>query len=151
MQLILQRSYHPSGTNGRLSINGQLICYTIELPWLDNQPRASCIPEGTFHLVKRYSPKFHRHLHLTDVPGRALILLHPANHALRELKGCIAPVSSLTGPGMGLQSGLAMEKLMGWADKALRQQEPLFLTLCPMETPDNTNGNHETDPQKGSG
>jgi hypothetical protein len=77
--------------------------------------------------------------------------MHPANHALRELKGCIAPVSLLTGPGMGLQSRLALDKLMGCADKALQQQEPLFLTLCPAETPANTNGNHETDPQKGGG
>lgn len=151
MQLILQRSYHPSGTNGCLSTAGQLICYTIELPWRDNQTGISCIPEGTYHLVKRYSPKFHWHLHLTDVPGREFILLHPANHALRELKGCIAPVSLLTGPGMGLQSRLALDKLMGFADQALQEKEPLFLTLCPMVTPGNTNGNHETDPQKGSG
>ncbi len=146
MELRIERSYHPSGTNGSLFINGRLICYTIELPWLDNLSRVSCIPEGTYHLVKRYSPKFHWHLHLTDVPGRELILIHPANHALRELKGCIAPVSSLTGPGMGLQSRLALEKLMGCVDTVQQNQETLFLTLCPMETPGNTNGNHETDP-----
>jgi hypothetical protein len=151
MELRIKRSYHPTGTNGSLFINGELICYTIELPWRDNHTGISCIPEGTYHLVKRYSPAFHWHLHLRDVPGREWILMHPANHALRELKGCIAPVSLLTGPGMGSQSRLALEKLMGWINTALQEQEPLFITLCPMETPGNANGNHETDPQKGSG
>ncbi len=29
------------------------------------------------------------------------ILVHPANNALKELRGCIAPVLKITGPGLG--------------------------------------------------
>jgi hypothetical protein len=73
--------------------------YTIELPWKNNQAGVSCIPEGKYDLVKRWSPKFGSHLQILNVPGRELILIHPANDALLELRGCIAPVCLLTGAG----------------------------------------------------
>ena len=101
MVLVLYRTYFPEGTQGTLEWNGNLICYTIELPWLQNQKRVSCVPEGEYFLQKRYSPKFGWHLHLQDVPGRDLILIHPANNAATELLGCIAPVSKHTGIGRG--------------------------------------------------
>lgn len=89
--LQLQRMYYPRGTNGILRMHGDIVCYTIELPWLDNRTNASCVPEGRYRLLQRQSPKFSNHLWLQDVPGRELILIHPANNAARELKG--APVS----------------------------------------------------------
>jgi hypothetical protein len=73
--------------------------YSIELPWKDNHTGVSCIPKRKYELVKRWSPKFNRHLQIMNVPGRGLILIHPANEALPELKGCIAPVFFLTGGG----------------------------------------------------
>lgn len=111
MLLVLHRAYFPEGTQGVLQINGETICYTIELPWLKNQRRISCIPEGTYVLKKRFSQKFGWHLHLIDVPGRQFILIHPANNAKKELLGCIAPVSYHTGIGMGNYSRKALKKL----------------------------------------
>jgi len=111
MELVLKRQYLPSGTNGILSFSGHEICKTIELPWLDNQRRISCIPEGTYRLRKRFSPKFKWHLEVMNVKNRDLILFHPANDALKELNGCIAPVSKLTGEGKGIQSRIAFERL----------------------------------------
>ena len=92
----LIRTYFAEGTNGILLLDGAAICPTIELPWKNNQSRISCIPEGKYKLIKRYSPHFKWHLQVMDVPGRELILIHPANDALRELQGCIAPVAQLT-------------------------------------------------------
>ncbi|MCL6462025.1 MAG: hypothetical protein I4O51_09170 [Flavobacterium micromati] len=46
MVLLLNRIYFSEGTQGSLEWNGTLVCYTIELPWLGNQSRISCIPEG---------------------------------------------------------------------------------------------------------
>ena len=46
-----------------------------------------------------------------DVPGREGIDIHPANDALKELKGCIAPVSKTTGEGKGVYSRRAFYKL----------------------------------------
>ena len=111
MVLVLTRTYFPEGTQGVLEWNGTIVCYTIELHWLENQKRISCIPEGEYILQKRFSPKFKRHLHLINVPGRDLILIHPANDAKRELLGCIAPVNKHTGIGKGSNSRKALEKL----------------------------------------
>lgn len=46
-----------------------------------------------------------------NVKNRDLILFHPANDALRELNGCIAPVTELTGEGRGIRSRIAFERL----------------------------------------
>jgi hypothetical protein len=111
MVLVLNRTYFPEGTQGVLEWNGTIVCYTIELPWLGNQKRISCIPEGEYVLQKRFSPKLQWHLHLKNVPGRDLILIHPANDAKMELLGCIAPVTLHTGIGKGSFSRKALEKL----------------------------------------
>ena len=111
MLLVLYRTYFPEGTQGLLQNNGSTICYTIELPWLKNQRRISCIPEGTYVLKKRFSNKFGWHLHLIDVPGREFILIHPGNDAKKELLGCIAPVSYHIGIGKGNYSRKALKKL----------------------------------------
>ena len=103
--------YFPEGTNGVLSLNGKEICKTIELPWRNNKARVSCIPEGKYKIRKRFSAKFKWHLELINVKNRKYILLHPANNALKELNGCIAPVSQITGEGRGNESRKAFEKL----------------------------------------
>jgi len=112
MQLTLIRIYGHSGTNGYLIADKKVIAKTIELPWRQNQRSVSCIPEGTYSLGKRQSPRFGLHLEILNGPNRELILFHPANDALRDLRGCIAPVTELVGPGMGTKSRLAMQKLM---------------------------------------
>ena len=97
----LIRTYYPQGTNGDLLLNGDKICSTIELPWKENKTQVSCIPEGKYELKKRCSQRFGNHFILMNVPRRSFILLHAANDALKEIKGCIAPVSFLTGEGKG--------------------------------------------------
>ena len=104
MLLILQRTYFPEGTNGQLECDGKMLCNTIELPWKNNQKRVSCIPEGKYILKKRYSKKFKWHIEITDVKDRSAILFHPANNALKELNGCVAPVTKISGAGVGLMS-----------------------------------------------
>lgn len=128
MELVLVRTYHADGTNGKIYANNSFQCYTIELSWEDNLPQHSCIPEGRYELKKRYSTKFGQHLLVDRVPGRELILIHPANDALKELRGCIAPVSILTGPGKGLLSRNAFRKIVGIVYKAL-ELETVFITI----------------------
>ena len=111
MEIVLERMYFPEGTNGDLSLNGKEICKTIELPWRNNKARVSCIPEGKYKIRKRFSAKFKWHLELINVKNRKYILLHPANNALKELNGCIAPVTQITGEGRGNESRKAFEKL----------------------------------------
>ena len=133
MQIIINRTYHPTGTNGTLTINGVFICFTIELPWLNNLPQISCIPEGEYKVVPRFSKKHGRHLIIKDVPGRALILFHPANNAQKELKGCIAPVTVNTGPGEGSASRQAFNKLMATVLPAIGN-EPILITILKQQS-----------------
>ncbi len=136
MHLTIHRTYHAEGTNGLLTMgaNSEPLCYTIELPWRNNELNRSCIPEGTYVLKRRYSLKFRWHLEVKDVPGRSYILIHPANHAARELKGCIAPVLLLTGPGTGEQSQPAFDMLIGKLLQALQSQETILLTVISGST-----------------
>ena len=81
-------------TYGELKViqNNKILfqCKTIERGWLDNESRISCIPEGSYNVIKTYSNRFKRNLYLVeDVPGRAGIRLHSANFSL-QLNGCIA-------------------------------------------------------------
>ena len=129
MVLLLTRTYFPDGTNGKLEYEGKLICNTIELTWRMNRKRVSCIPEGKYFIRKRYSKKFRWHLEVVDVENRSLILFHPANNAMKELNGCIAPVTKLSGPGLGLLSRKAFEKLKTLVYTILYRQEVVELLI----------------------
>jgi hypothetical protein len=129
MVIQLQRTYFPNGTNGKLECEGKFICYTIELPWKENEKRVSCIPEGKYFIKKRYSNKFKWHLEVTNVVNRSLILFHPANNALLELNGCIAPVTKLSGPGLGLMSRKAFTRLKHLVYKTLDSNESVELIV----------------------
>lgn len=109
--LLLQRTYGAKGTNGIISYQGEAICHTIELPDRNNIPRISCIPTGQYRLEKRRYPKHGEQIGIPMVLGREAILIHAANNAMRELQGCIAPVTTLTGEGTGDYSGKALAKL----------------------------------------
>jgi hypothetical protein len=99
------------------------------LPWKNNETKVSCIPEGKYFIKKRYSNKFKWHLEVLDVKNRSLILFHPANNALLELNGCIAPVTKLSGPGLGLMSRKAFAKLKELVYKALSNNESVELIV----------------------
>jgi len=127
--LLLTRTYFPDGTNGKLECEGKLICNTIELPWKMNETKVSCVPEGKYFIKKRYSQKFQWHLEIENVQNRSLILFHPANNAIVELNGCIAPVTKLSGPGLGLLSRKAFTKLKDHVYKALDNKESVELLI----------------------
>ncbi len=63
---------------------------SLELPWLKNKNNVSCVPPGVYPLKKRWSPRHGYHLHITPVPGRKWILIHPGNYHT-ETRGCIFP------------------------------------------------------------
>lgn len=129
MEIFLDRTYFKGGTNGKISYQGQFICESIELPWRNNKRNISCIPEGRYLLVKRRHAKHGLQLALSIVPNREAILIHPANFALRELQGCIAPVSKTTGEGIGRYSRIALERLQGIVYPVLDAGEKVVLVI----------------------
>jgi len=83
------------GTFGVLVAPG-FWCYTLELPWRDNQSNISCIPKGKYAVEICHSPHFGTIYHIKDVPDRANVLIHAGNWAgdvskgyRTNVKGCI--------------------------------------------------------------
>lgn len=88
-QLRLIRTYQKNQTIGRLTGPG-ISLVTVELPWLNNERRKSCIPEGTYKCTPRNSAKYGNHFLVNNVSGRDAILIHVGNYK-SDLLGCIAP------------------------------------------------------------
>ncbi len=91
---------------------------SLELPWKNNQTSVSCIPAGTYSMIKHTSPKFGPCYWIQNVPGRSEILVHPANF-VRQLRGCIAPGlthADIDGDGNidVTNSKVAMQKLLAY-------------------------------------
>ena len=89
----------PKQTEGELYIvkNNAIIydCKTLELPWLYNQRRISCIIAGTYTAIKHISPSFGRSFWIKDVPDRSEILIHAGNYHTHTL-GCPLVGKTLT-------------------------------------------------------
>lgn len=143
MNLLLERfNYAPDGTFGWITLPSGVRLYTCEQPWNGNKTGASCIPEGTYKLKLRDSPKvksssggaFDRGWEVTGVEGRTFIMIHPANWP-HELRGCISvgeKYQIITGKQGVTSSRLAFNKLMaeleGLSDVELtiRQYRPEY-------------------------
>ena len=97
MKATITRQSHAKYTRGKLTVDNGFTCDTLELPWLNNATRLSCIPVGTYKVIPRRSDKYGQHLHVSNVQGRDLILIHWGNYAASvnplsgypDIKGCI--------------------------------------------------------------
>lgn len=94
-----------------------------------NLNKISCIPEGIYQIVKRYSNRFKDHYWIINVPNRSLILIHPANNAKKELQGCIAPVLTLENDGVGGYSKNAFQILAKYIDPILESDNKVFIHI----------------------
>jgi len=94
-------------------------CYTLELPWKNNEKRVSCIPKNTYNVEKRYSTKYKNHFHVLDVPNRSYILIHNGNYNYHTL-GCILVGKTLTDiNGDGLRDVTSSKSTMNYLNKIL--------------------------------
>lgn len=76
-------------TYGKLTWNDSYLCDTLELPWLDNHEKTSCIPAGTYTAIAFQSPHNGSVWILENTTPRSMIEIHSAN-LTSELLGCIA-------------------------------------------------------------
>jgi hypothetical protein len=65
--LNIKRWDHNDCTLGRLRVGG-FQCFTLELPWLENQRSISCVPKGKYKAFKRQSPKNGLVIEFENVP-----------------------------------------------------------------------------------
>ena len=79
-------------TIGRLYLNKEYVCDTLENPYINNERNISCIPEGTYNvrlrLARESATRDYLHLLVQDVPNRDYILFHRGNTA-KDTSGCI--------------------------------------------------------------
>lgn len=112
-------------------------CWTLELPWRNNQTNISCIPEGNYAATFIKSPTFGPCYWIREVPSRTEILIHTGNLAGDEeygwkthSAGCI-----LVGERRGVLGGQEavllsrktlrrfIDRIMGWEDFELEIKE----------------------------
>lgn len=86
-------------TEGKLSVAGELIGDTLELPWRNNERNISCIPSAinAYRLVKRKVGRFYEayrdrwghdgSLQIKPVNGRSVILTHTGTK-IAHTRGC---------------------------------------------------------------
>src|SRR5690606_12514481 len=97
-----------------------------------NLQRLSCIPTGCYRLEKRKYTKHGEQIGIPAVLGRESILIHAANNAMKELLGCIAPVTELTGEGRGTESRKALVKLKALVYGLWEKGDHVFLVIRDM-------------------
>ena len=90
--LIIRDTFTKESTIGKLFINGEIFCDTLENPYINNERNISCIPEGQYkvrlRLARESASRDYLHLLVQDVPNRDWILFHRGNTA-KDTSGCI--------------------------------------------------------------
>ena len=84
------------GTFGVLRHGAIPFALTLERPWEDNAPSASCIPAGRYRCARVQSPKFGNTFEVTAVPCRSHILFHKGN-TVDDTHGCILVAEEFSG------------------------------------------------------
>ena len=112
--LIIRNTFTEVSTIGKLFLNGEWLCDTLENPYLDNQRNISCIPAGEYpvrlRVARESATKDYLHLLVMDVPNRDLILFHVGNTA-KDTRGCVL-IGIGTEQDLVKNSTLAMGLLM---------------------------------------
>jgi len=90
--LIIRDEFTDKSTIGKLFLNSEWLCDTLELPYRDNQRSISCIPAGQYKVrlrtAKESSSRNYLHLLVEDVKDRSYILVHIGNFP-KDTRGCI--------------------------------------------------------------
>lgn len=141
MELRLERLWPKAEyTVGRLYIDGELFCNTLEDKVADVNrngefdgterkiPGKTAIPYGTYKIFYGWSPRFGRNLpRLLNVTAFDGILIHPGNTA-EDSAGCIL-VGRNTEVGRLTQSRLCSDELNKRIDIAQRRGEPITIEI----------------------
>ena len=136
MEIKLTREiFTPESTIGKLSINGQFICYTLEDCDRFLEKDASkkvkgktAIPMGKYNVVRTVSPRFKEYLpRLENVPGFEGVLIHTGNTS-KDTEGCILVGRTRSTNVVG-ESRLAFADLDARIKAALDAGEKVWLSL----------------------
>lgn len=141
MELLLERKWCKQDyTIGRLSINGEFFCNTLEDTVRDINKNGTfdcgefkisghtAIPYGEYEVIVNYSPKFKRELpRLLNTPHFEGILIHRGN-TNKDSSGCIL-VGENTKKGMVTNSTKYELELTNILKNALKNREKVFIKI----------------------
>jgi len=85
--ITLTRYIHSPGYTLGVLVSPGFACWTLERPWLDNQPSVSCIPPGEYIAAPDPTGRY-KFFTVRNVPGRTGIEIHPGN-VVENSQGCI--------------------------------------------------------------
>lgn len=111
----IKRNYKSNSVVGdfEVSINNKhvLTLSSLELPWRNNLPNISCIPEGEYKCKPYSSAKYNNVYEVTGVMNRSYILIHIGNFTT-DTRGCIlVGLGAHCNPSMVEKSTRAMNAL----------------------------------------
>lgn len=90
--VLIRDTFTKESIIGKLYVDGEMFCDTLELPYKDNQRRISSIPIGVYNVRLRYpresGSRDYLHLLIQDVPNRDYILVHRGNKS-SDSRGCV--------------------------------------------------------------
>lgn len=90
--VLIRDTFTKESIIGKLYVDGEMFCDTLELPYKDNQRRISSIPIGVYNVRLRYpresGTRDYLHLLIQDVPNRDFILVHRGNKS-SDSRGCV--------------------------------------------------------------
>jgi uncharacterized protein DUF5675 len=93
-RLTLERfAYFDRATAGRLRWPGGFV-WTLEDPWIRNEPNVSCIPEGWYELRRDTFRGLYPNFRFEHVVGRSAIEIHKGN-TTADTSGCVLLGESL--------------------------------------------------------
>ena len=96
--LILRDTFTENSTIGELFLNGERMCDTLENPYINNEKRISCIPEGEYKVrlrtARESATRDYLHLLVQDVPNRDWILFQRGNSAKDTSGGVLVGFAS---------------------------------------------------------
>jgi hypothetical protein len=131
MKIILEREYWPTSTHGSLFINDKFICHTIEAAKIPGSPKISCLPEGSYFLLREEEMPF---LALKkSLKGDFESILCPQGLVRVEMPQIIIPFQFIKSEGQGSHSQKAFKKVMQTLAIANSAQDSLRLEIrsCP--------------------
>jgi len=90
--VLIRDTFTKESIIGKLYVDGEMFCDTLELPYKNNQRRISSIPMGVYNVRLRYpresGTRDYLHLLIQDVPNRDFILVHRGNKS-SDSRGCV--------------------------------------------------------------
>ena len=134
MQILITRNWSKKDyTVGRILVNGEFVCNSLELPVKTKEgDKGSRIPCGTYTIKKRYSPKFKRQvLWITrngDTAFNYRFILFHAGNIVNDTQGCV--LTGINDRIGWLSSSRKYEYILfGLADGAMRRGESVTLKI----------------------